>query len=168
MTIGVSVLLATVFAAGCNDRNAPTELSEEPAFDEAPFVVTQPFEFTTFNPCTGTVEDFFGTITLTVHFFQLEDPLRHHFNVLGRADLESASGFSGFAVGPDVDNGTLEPGAEDEEFSFTSIGNFNLSNDETGQRLMIHFNFHITIRKDKKGELVVRSLVDNFSARCAG
>lgn len=164
LTIGAPVLLATVFAAGCNDRNAPTELSGEPAFDQAPVVETFPIAFTDFNPCTGADDDFFGTETLTIHFFELDtDPVRHHFNIQFRFDLETAAGFSGFGVGPVVDNGTPEPGAANEEFSFTVIRNFNLSN-ESGQRLKVHYNFHLTIRNG----VVVRSLVDNFSVKCVG
>lgn len=167
LTIGAPVLLATAFAAGCSDRNVPTQLSEEPAFNQAPVPVEFEVAFSDFNPCTGALDDFLVSVTGTVHFFELEtDPVRHHFNNQFRGDVQTAAGFSGFDVLREVDNGTPEPGATDppEEFSFTFTLNRNLSN-ESGQRLSGHMKFHITIRNDGT---VVRSLVDNVSLRCVG
>jgi hypothetical protein len=166
LTIGVAVLLATVFAAGCNDRNVPSALSEELAFNQAPVVSTFPITFTAFNPCTGADDFFSGTVTERFHFFETEtDPVRHHFNIQVRTELETAAGFSGFDRQHFTDMGFPAPGVPDEEFSSTFTLNVNLSN-ESGQRLKGHINSHITIRKDVNGDLVVRSLVENVSFRC--
>jgi hypothetical protein len=169
LTIGVPVLLATVFAAGCSDRNAPTQLSEEPAFDQAPVVtiVDEIEPFTFFNPCTGAEDVVSGSLTERFHFFETEtDPPRHHFNVEVRIEIETEAGFSGFAIQHFTDMGFPAPGAPDEEFSSTFTLNVNLSND-TGQRVKGHVIVHTTIRKDKKtGDLVVRSFVENVSFTC--
>jgi hypothetical protein len=166
LTIGAAVLLATVFAAGCNDRNVPTELSEEPAFDQAPLVSTFPVTFTFDNPCTGDEDVVRGTVTERFHFFETEtDPVRHHFNVEVRTEIETDAGFSGFDIQHFTDMGFPAPGVPEEEFSSTFTVNVNLSND-SGQRVKGHIVFHITIRKDKKGNLVVRSFVENVSFRC--
>jgi hypothetical protein len=167
LTIGVAVLLATVFAAGCNDRNMPTELSGKPAFDQAPVVTTFEIEpFTFFNPCTGAQDVVSGTATERFHFFETEtDPPRHHINVQIRSELDTEAGFSGFDRSHFTDMGFPAPGVPDEEFSSTFTLSVNLSND-SGQRVKGHVNIHITIRKDQAGELVVRSFVENISFRC--
>jgi hypothetical protein len=169
LTIGAPILLATVFAAGCSDRNAPTQLSEEPAFDEAPLVSTFPVRFTFDNPCipgTGDDDVIFGTVTERFHFFETEtDPPRHHINVEFRTEIETEAGFAGFDIGHFTDMGFPAPGDPEEEFSATFTVNVNLSND-SGQRVSGHIVFHITIMKDKKGNLVVRSFVDKVSFKC--
>jgi hypothetical protein len=153
--------LAVALAVGCSDRTAPTELPFGPNFNQAPVTFTFPVAFTAFNACIGGPDDFFGTATQRVHFFVIGDESQHHFNITTRFELESAAGFSGFSVQQDVDNGT-EFGP-DEEFSFLSALNVNMSN-ESGQRLKVHIVFHITIRNG----VVVRSLVDRFSIDCVG
>ena len=166
LTIGASVLFASLFAAGCSDRNALTELSGELASNQAPVVSTFPISFTAFNPCTGADDFFSGTVTERFHFFETEtDPVRHHFNVQARTELETAAGFSGFDVQHFVDMGFPAPGVPDEEFSSSFILNVKLSN-ESGQRLKGHINSHITIRKDVNGDLVVRSFVENVRFWC--
>jgi hypothetical protein len=166
LTIGAAVLLASLFAAGCSDRNALTELSGELAFNQAPVVSTFPITFTAFNPCTGADDFFSGTVTERFHFFETEtDPVRHHFNVQVRTELETAAGFSGFDRQHFTDMGFPAPGVPDEEFSSTFTLNVSLSN-ESGQRFKGHINSHITIRKDVNGDLVVRSFVENVSFRC--
>ena len=169
LTIGAPVLLAAAFAAGCNERNALTELSGEPAFDQAPVVIIvdeiEPFTF--FNPCTGDEDVVSGSLTVREHFFETEtDPPRHHINVGVQSELETEAGFSGFDIQHFTDMGFPAPGVPEEEFSSTFTLNVNLSND-SGQRVKGHVNTHITIRKDKKtGDLVVRSFVENVSFRC--
>ena len=166
-TIPAALLLATVFAAGCSDQKAPTELSEGelgPDFSQAPVVFTESVSFTAFNPCTGGADDFSGTTTVRVHFFELgTDPVRHHINVHERLDLESAAGFSGSQVQEVVDNGTPEEGAPDEEFSFAVVFNVDMSND-THQRLKVHLNLHTIIRNG----VVVRAEVFKLSFKCVG
>ncbi len=167
LTIPAALLLATVFATGCSDQKAPTELSEGelgPQFNQAPVVFTDPVAFTAFNPCTGGADDFSGTVTVRVHFFEPDtDPVRHHFNAHVLFDLESAAGFSGSQVQQEVDNGTPEDFAPDEEFSFTAVFNVDMSND-THQRLKVHLNFHITIRNG----VVVRAEIFKLSFNCVG
>ncbi len=101
---------------------------------------------------------------MRVHFFELgTDPVRHHFNLHERLDLESAAGFSGSQVTEVVDNGTPEDLAPDEEFSFAVVFNVDMSND-SGQRLKVHLNFNITIRNG----VVVRAEIFKLSFNCVG
>jgi hypothetical protein len=171
LTIGVPVLLATVFAAGCSDRNAPVELSGDPGFDRAPVVTTfeiEPFAFD--NPCipgTGLDDVVRGTQTVREHFFETEtDPPRHHINVGVRSEIETDAGFSGFDRSRFTDMGIPAPGVPEEEFTSTFTLTVNLSND-SGQRVIGHVISHLTRMRDQTtGELVNRAEVFKVSFKC--
>ena len=126
-----------------------------------PVVITFSDVSTEFNPCTLAEEDVVTTLTLRIHEFELNDPDRHHFNVQFRLDIETSGGFSGFGVGPDIDNGAGLFGAETRG-TFTSIFNGKLRN-ESGQMVSLHGNFHVT---EVGGEL--RAFVNNFRETCVG
>ncbi len=155
-TIPAALLLATVFAAGCSDQNAPTELSEGefgPQFNQAPVVFTFSNSFLQFNPCTGLLHTISVDVTVTEHVFQ--NGQNFHFNGHAQFDVVTSDGFSGSAVehfGLN-DAGTL---------AVTQAFSVNLSND-SHQRIKLQFNFHITI---SNGD--VRAFVENFSSRCVG
>jgi hypothetical protein len=166
-TISAAVILAAIFAAGCSDRNAPAELSGDPGFDQAPVVETFEIEpFTFDNPCTGDQDVVSGTQTVRFHFFETEtDPVRHHFNVEVRTEIETEAGFSGFDLSHFTDMGFPAPGAEDEEFSSTFTLNVKLSND-SGERVKGHVTSHTTRMRDQNGDLVLRSDFVKVSFRC--
>ncbi len=155
LTIPAALLLATVFAAGC--QKAPTELSEGelgPQFNSAPADFTASFSFPEFNPCTGVDHTIF--IDLTVREHEFGNGPNFHINAVVLFDVTSSDGFSGSAVEHFTvkDEGTL---------TVTDVTNVNLSND-SGQRIKIHIQFHITIINGD----VVRAFVDNVGLKCVG
>ena len=96
LTIPAALLLATVFAAGCSDQKAPTELSEGelgPQFNQAPIVFTESFSFDVPNPCTGLFHTNFVDITVREHEFQ--NGQKSHFNGHAQFDIVTSDGFSG-------------------------------------------------------------------------
>jgi hypothetical protein len=132
----------------------------------------EPFSFD--NPCIpGSPDDgddvVSGTQTVREHFFETEtDPPRHHINVGVRTEIETEAGFSGFDISRFTDMGFPAPGVPEEEFSSTFNLNVNLSN-ESGQRVIGHFTFHLTRMRDQTtGELVNRAVVEKVSFRCVG
>ena len=152
LTIPAALLLATVFAAGC-DQKAPTELSEGelgPQFNQAPVVFTESDEFDTFNPCTGLLHTNFADITVRVHESD------NHVVVHNQFDIVTSDGFSGRAAEHFVEN--LDNG----EVTFVANVNVNLSNDSR-QRLSIHIVAQFTIRNGD-----VRVDIFTFSSTCVG
>lgn len=120
------------------------------------------FSDTVFNPCTELAHDVFGTFTGRPHPFELNDPDRHHFNGVFRIELATSDGFSGFAVGGDIDNGAGLFGAEEGRGMVTSHFNAKLRN-AAGQIISVHGTFHLSV---VGGELV--AIVDNFRETCLG
>jgi len=152
LTVAVAVLMLGVLAAAPAAANGPPE--------EETFVDV----FDAFNVCLGAEEEVTATLTLTVHAFDNEAGNRHHFNVQFRFDVETSGGFSGFATGPDIDNGDGLFGDLETTGMFQSIFNLNISNDDTHQRLKTHGIFHIN---QVDGE--VKAFVDTFeSEKCVG
>ena len=164
-----ALLLVTALAVGCGEQKTPTGLSSVEfggaiSFSRAPVVFALPFFDLPFpNPCIGAVEGFSGVRTFTLHEFVFGDPVRHHFNLEIRIDLESTSGFSGFGVASFVDNGTPEPLAPDEEFSFSVVENFTMTNDSK-QQLKFHILEQLVIRNG----VVARVDIVSFTVVCVG
>ena len=145
--LGLTILTLVVGIAGANGP---------------PFVITFDDAFQAINPCTGELEDVDATLTLKIHEFERQNPDRHHANVQFWFDIETSGGFSGTAVGPDIDNGAGLFADPESQGMFTSIFNGVLSNGD-GQRFRLHFNFHITIVDG-----VPTAFVDNMAEACLG
>lgn len=148
--VATAAMSALVLVAGPAAANGPPRTIE----------FTDTFE--AFNPCTGEPHMVTGNFTLREHAFDNEAGNRHHFNIQFFIDVVTDDGFSGKAVGPDIDNGAGL--FEDEEGTgmFQSIINVNLSND-AGQRIKVHGNLHFN-----QVDGVPIAEVDNFSERCVG
>ena len=157
-TIPAALLLATVFAAGCSDQTAPTELSEGelgPLFNQAPVVFTDFFSETDINPCTGLEHTHFIDVTVREHIFFNGQNFR--INGFAQFDEVTDDGFSGSASPEHFalnDAGTV---------TVTDVFNVNLSND-SHQGIQLRFQFHLTI---SNGE-VVRVEIFKFSSTCVG
>ena len=159
LTIPAALLLATVFAAGCSDQTAPTELSEGefgPDFNEAPIVFTDlGFEETDVNPCTEADHTHLIDTTIRVHEFV--NGKNFHVSAHAQFDEVTDDGFSGstspahFALN---DAGS---------FTITDVFSVNLSND-SHQRIHLRFQAHITITDGD----VVRVFIEKLSSRCVG
>ena len=157
LTNPAALLLATVFAAGCSDQKAPTELSEGefgPQFNQAPEVFTFSASFPEFNPCTGVDHTIF--IDLTVREHEFGNGPNFHINAVVLFDVTSSDGFSGSAV----QHITLN---DNNAFNVSSVTNVNTSND-SGQRITLHLRFLVTITDGG----VLRVFVDEVSSRCVG
>jgi hypothetical protein len=150
LSVAAAALMLGVMAAGPAAANGPPV--------EIVFVEV----FDAFNACLGGDEEVTATFTLTEHAFNNEAGNRHHANVQFRIDVETSAGFSGFGIGPDIDNGDGLFGDPEGTGMFQSIFNLNLSND-AGQRFKIHLNVHFN---QVDGEL--KAFVDNFSEKCVG
>ena len=151
LTIPADLLLATVFAAGC--QKAPTELSEGelgPQFNQAPADLIFSDSFEEFNPCTGGPQTVFVDVTAKAHIFA------NHTNVVASFDVTSSDEFSGSAV----QHITLNA---NNAFNVSSVTNVNTSND-SGQRISLQIRFHTTISDGG----VLRVDVAEVSSRCVG
>lgn len=148
--VAMAALCALVLVAGPAAANGP------------PTVIEFTDTFEALNPCTGDPHMVTANFTLREHAFDNEAGNRHHFNIQFFIDAVTDDGFSGRAVGPDIDNGSGLFEGEEGTGMFQSIVNVNLSND-AGQRINIHGNFHFN---QVDGQPI--AIVDNFSERCVG
>lgn len=128
-----------------------------------PVVFTQTFVFPSFNPCTGAPHTITFTETVSIHSFELDDPERHHFNILFIGTAETDDGFSGREANPIVDNGSGLFG-EEAGGTFNFAWNFKLQ-DDNSRKILFHLNFHLT-KLVTTGEFV--SVVDNLVLECVG